>query len=240
MNVEEAEELLRNYLLNGLATEIFWADQSYALAEEIGTHAEQINAANFGELFGSLQMLLSERQTLAIVKIFDPAKQYPTRSIPGTLALLESNAEVWKVPDRQELQQVLIEAGSDSARVEQMTNADLTYAIISHYTTTLPDPKRGSPNNLSLSLSTLRQSRDKAIAHNEAIELSALQTSTWGEATSLIDYAKDFVATVGSGYLGLLFGEGSKDYILTTDARRTSIILRRLLKAAGIAADTFS
>jgi hypothetical protein len=144
------------------------------------------------------------------------------------------------VPNRQKLQQVLIEAGSDSARVEGMTSAELTYAIVSYFTHTLPDPKRQSPDNLSLSLSTLRQSRDKAIAHNEAIELSELQTSTWGEATSLIAYAKEFVATVGSGYLGLLFGEGSKDYILTTDARRTSIILRRLLKATGVAADTSS
>ncbi len=133
MNVEEAEEILKNYLLNGLATEIFWADQTYALTEEIGRRAEQINAANLGELFGSLQMLLSERQTLSIAKIFDPVKRYPTRSIPGTLALLESRAEIWKVQDRQKLQQVLIEAGSDRVRVEQMTNADLTYAIVSHY-----------------------------------------------------------------------------------------------------------
>jgi len=240
LNVEEAEVLLRNYLLSGLATEIFWADQTYALTEEIGRHAKQINAANFGELFGSLQMLLSERHTLSIVKIFDPAKQYPTRSIPGTLALLERNAEVWKLSDRQKLQQVLVEAGSDSARVEGMTGAALTYAIVGYFMRTLPDPKQQSPDNLSLSLSTLRRSRDKAIAHNEAIELSELQTSTWGEATLLIDYAKDFVATVGSGYLGLLFGEGSKDYILSTDARRTSIILRRLLKATGVAADTSS
>jgi hypothetical protein len=58
---------------------------------------EQVNAASFGELFGSLQLVLSERQTLAIVKIFDPVKQYPTRSILGTLNLLDSNAELWRV-----------------------------------------------------------------------------------------------------------------------------------------------
>ena len=61
--MDDAEELLRNYLLDGLATEILWADQTYALAEEIGRHAEQVNAANFGELFGSLQLALSERHT---------------------------------------------------------------------------------------------------------------------------------------------------------------------------------
>ena len=141
MKIEEAEVLLRNYLLNGLATEILWADQCYALAEEIGRHAEQINTATFGELFGSLQLVLSERHTLAIVKIFDPVKQYPTRSIPGTLTLLESNAELWRVHERQRLQQVLIEAGLESSHVEDMSNAELTHAIVARFRDTLPDPK---------------------------------------------------------------------------------------------------
>jgi hypothetical protein len=237
LNVDDAEELLRNYLLDGLATEILWADQTYALAEEIGRHAEQVNAANFGELFGSLQLVLSERHTLAVVKIFDPVKQYPTRSIPGTLTLLESNAELWRVHERQRLHQELIEAGLDSSHVEAMSSAELTRTIVARFRDTLPDPKRVSPDNLSLSLNILRQSRDKTIVHNEAIESSALQVPTWGEANSLANYAKEFVGTVGAGYLGLIFGEGSDDYIFTNESRRTSIALRRLLKAAGIAAD---
>jgi hypothetical protein len=94
-----------------------------------------------------------------------------------------------------------------------------------------------SPDKLSTSLSILRQSRDKTIAHNEAVDLSDLQTSTWGEAISLVNYAKGFVATIEAGYLGLLFGEASEDYVLMTDARRTSVALRCLLKAAGISPD---
>ena len=218
-------------------TEIFWADQTYALAEEIGKYVQRINVANFGELFGSLQLVLSERQTLAIVKIFEPAKDYPTRSVPGTLALIENNAELWNVHQRESLYQELIEAGLDSTRLERMDNAELTRAVVARFRDTLPDPKWVSLDNLSLSLSILRQSRDKMIAHNEAIEPSALQTPTWGEAISLANYAKEFVATLGAGYLGLLFGEGSKNYLLMNDARRTSIALRRLLKAAGIAPD---
>jgi hypothetical protein len=50
-------------------TELFWADQTYALAEEIGKYAQRINAADFGELFGSLQLVLSERQTLAMLTL---------------------------------------------------------------------------------------------------------------------------------------------------------------------------
>jgi hypothetical protein len=48
---------------------MFWADQTYALAEEIGKYAQGISAADFGELFGSLQLVLSERQTLAMLTL---------------------------------------------------------------------------------------------------------------------------------------------------------------------------
>jgi hypothetical protein len=184
-----------------------------------------------------LQLVLSERQTLAIVKIFEPAKDNPTRSIPGTLALLENYAERWNVHQRESLYQELIEAGLDSTRLERMDNAELTRAVVARFRDTLPDPKRVSLDNLSLSLSILRQSRDKMIAHNEAIEPSALQTPTWREAISLANYAKEFGATLGAGYLGLLFGEASENYLLKNDARSISIALPRLLKAAGIAPD---
>ena len=74
MNTAEAEELLKRYLLKGVGARIAYADLSYALAEEIREHAEQINGASFGELFGSLQVMLSDRQTLEATKLFDPEK----------------------------------------------------------------------------------------------------------------------------------------------------------------------
>lgn len=237
MRLKEAEERLQDYVRDGIAAEIFRADQAYSLAEEIGKYAEQINAANFGELFGSLQIILSDRHTLSVVKIFDPARNYPTRSIPGTLAILQSEAESWTVPEPRRLRQVLIDARLDSSNVERMNNIELTHAVVGHFRDTLPDPKRLNPDNLSLSLHALRQSRDKTIAHNEAISLSSLQTPTWGDATSLLNYAKQFVSTIGLGYLGLHFGESSDNYILTHDARRTSNGLRRLLRTAGITGD---
>jgi hypothetical protein len=83
-------------------------------------------------------------------------------------------------------------------------------------------------------LDVLRQSRDKVIAHNESVEKAALQMPTWGEATSLVNYAKDFVTTIGFGYLSIAFGRGSDDFRLTNDARRTSNSLRRLLKEASL------
>ncbi len=229
MNVGEAENRLRDYLFQGIGAEIFWADEAYALAEEIGKHADQINAAGFGRLFGSLLTILSDRQTLSVTKIFDPpSRTYPTRSIPATLDFLEAHAELWKIPQWHKLQETLLGGGLDSAYVEQLNNVELTRAIVAHY--------RAALAKLSPALEALLQSRNKTIAHNEAVDRSTLQHPTWGEALSLVNYAKDFVSTIGYGYLNTLFGQGSQDYIPTHEARRPSLALRRLLEAANISA----
>ena len=110
MEAEEAEKQLRDYLLNG--TEIFWAEEAYALAEEVSKHAQAIHAAGFTSLFGSLQVLLSDRQTLSVTKMFDQPKRYPTRSIPAILEFLKAHAGLWKVPERHVLHPTLIEAGA--------------------------------------------------------------------------------------------------------------------------------
>jgi hypothetical protein len=68
LNGEEATVRLREYLLNGIASEIRRAEEAYSLVQEIGKYAEEINSTNFGELFGSLQIMLSDRQTLSVVK----------------------------------------------------------------------------------------------------------------------------------------------------------------------------
>jgi hypothetical protein len=58
VEAEKAEKQLRDYLLNGIVREIFWAEEAYALAEEVSKHAQAIHAAGFTSLFGSLQVLL--------------------------------------------------------------------------------------------------------------------------------------------------------------------------------------
>src|SRR5215212_6995457 len=115
-----------------------------------------------------------------------------------------------------------------------MNNTELTYAICCYLRSTLSNTKRLEPGNPSHGLDAVARLSQQVIAHNEAIDSASFQSPTWGDATSLLNYAKQFVTTIGLGYLGLHFEDGSDSYSLSHGARRTSNSLRRLLRAADI------
>jgi hypothetical protein len=54
---------------------IFQADRAWALCRTTGTHAAEINAGNFGDLFATLQDALIDQFTLSLTKLFEPASQ---------------------------------------------------------------------------------------------------------------------------------------------------------------------
>lgn len=109
MDTDTAILKLKDYLLHGIAKDIFFADEAKSLAVVIGKHAETLNAQGFGHLFGSLQAAYSDRQTLCVTKVFDPeSKIYPTRSIPTILNIIENNATLWSLPQRHVLYKMLI------------------------------------------------------------------------------------------------------------------------------------
>ena len=57
----------------------------------------------------------------------------------------------------------------------------------------------------------------------------------WDETVALVNYAKNFVATIGWGYLGeFYYGENNDNFWATSNAKSTSISLRRLLRAAAL------
>jgi len=64
MNTQEAEERLKDYLLYGIQSELSWAKEARAVAVVIGKHSQRINSTRFAPLFGRLQEIFSERETL--------------------------------------------------------------------------------------------------------------------------------------------------------------------------------
>ena len=235
MNTHAAESRLEDYLLNGVAKEIFFADEAKSLVVEIGNSADLLNAQGFGHLFGSLQTAYSDRQTLCVTKMFDPESQRnPTRSIPAILNLIEYNASVWLLPQKHILHKTLIANGHNRQHIESLNNTHLSLATVTYFRSTLPQVERTMTCSLSRSLKALREARDKVIAHNEAIPQDARTYPTWGDAEALITYAKVFVVTISFGFLNLYMGEDADSYHPSLDAQGTTIALTRMLKKANL------
>ena len=114
-----------------------------------------------------------------------------------------------------------------------MNNEQLSLTIVSHFRNTLP--QNNGTDSLSLALIKIRDARNKSIAHNEAEAQNARTLPTWGEAEALVNYAKNFVTTMMLGFLNVRLGHRGS-YYATLDAGSTSIALKRLLKAADLAA----
>jgi hypothetical protein len=235
MDTKAAEELLNDYLMNGIVTEIFWADQAKAAAVLIGDHSVSINAEGFGEVFGHLQSILSERETMAVAKMYDPPdKRFPTRSIPAMLRLIEQYAGLWSLPQRHMLEHLMIDEGSDPSFVRGMSNQQIASDVAYHFNQTFPQKGKAGSCKLSAALEAVREARNKVLAHNEAIDKAARTLATWGDTKSLVDYAKDFACVIGFGFLGVYLGHGHVDYMLGHDARRFAFNLSQLLDRAQL------
>lgn len=202
MTTQEAEEKLENYLLYGLQAELHWAKEARTVAIVIGNHSEVINNTRFRTLFGRLQEIFSERETLSVAKIFDrPNRINAVRSISTTLILLEENVDLWNLQERDFLEDFLLENGY--GYMSEKTDREISIAVIEVFKTTLPLSAKKDSCQLSNSLDAILQSRDKVHAHNEAISASERTLPSWKDTQLLIDYAEDFIKTIIRGFLGI-------------------------------------
>lgn len=235
MKTTECEKTLNGYLMNGIVKELFFADQTKALTVTIGKHSSSINNNGFGDLFGSLQNILSDHQTLAVAKIYDPpSKKYPTRSIPAMLSLIEKHSDLWSLPQRHALEKLLINGGNDPAFIKGLNNRQLSLEVVSHFNNTMPHKDKVGYCSLSEALETVREARDKVHAHNEAVDKAARRLPTWAGVESLVNYAKDFACVIGFGFLSLYLGNQNKDYTLGRDARQLSRKMEKLIVLAKL------
>ncbi len=128
MSIEDSsnlkpEEKLENYLTYGILSEVIWAEEARALALVIGNHASKINHSEFRFLFGRLQDIFSERETLGVAKIFDkPDRNYPVRSVSSILNLIEDYSDLWTLSGKNNIETFLLAEGIDTKdRNEQRT-----------------------------------------------------------------------------------------------------------------------
>ncbi|MBT9140962.1 MAG: hypothetical protein DDT30_01548 [Dehalococcoidia bacterium] len=233
MNADEAKSALK-LEIEPLVANVFLADQAYYLLKTSGDFADDLNVANFGNLFGFLQSILSDTFILSVTKIFEKENtRYPTHSIPVVISLLEKNSDFLNIIEKYNFLRVLNDTGLRGSIPEGLQDSELTRRVAGYFRGSLPDISKKENCGLSLALDAAKSIRNKRIAHDEKVMANSLLPVTWKELNKLLAYARSFIGAIGWGYLSIAY-EANKEYILSRDAMHTSAAMRRLLKNAGI------
>ncbi len=229
-------EKLRDVVSKGIAIDIYFAEEALFLDEFIGANATSINDASFGQFFGSHQNLLGRELILATNRVFEHGNgRYSLRSIPGALKILEGNTGSIEIQNRTALIDYLV--GKEIGTFEELdchSDAQLTEQFVEHFRSRLPNVD--DAHELSPAIGKLKTVRDKRLAHHESVE-SDVSAATYAEIQQLLEIAKEFLSIMGSAYLSTAYQFDDGDFPLTSDARRSTTCLYRLLQQAGIEVD---
>jgi hypothetical protein len=228
---------LRDIVSEGLAIDIFEAEESIALSWMIGNNATEINKATFGAFFGSIQRIIGRHGVLAVSRLYEPySKRYPIRSIPAALKALREHAGVLKIEQKHVIGEKLHKDGFASRDLAGISDKEATLRLVESFEHGLPQISKAHIDDLSRMLEGVKEVRDKTIAHHEIVDAGKKPSATYAELDHLIEYAKNFACVVGAGYLSVMYGTAD-DYILTSDAKRASICLNRMLVKAAVIED---
>jgi hypothetical protein len=223
-----ATEKLEDILKNGLVTDVYRMERAYLLHREIGTHADALNSrqnGNFGEFFGVVQQALEAEASLAVARVYDKlSKRHPTRCLEATLNVLEKRGhelpEIREPFQTREALSVLLVGNAEVAESAEKGKDTFLKALVPAMRELLENPATVE------GVDRLKRLRDKRVAHNEAADVNG---PTWEDLGDLISYAKGFIGVVGWAFLGTAYVING-EYTLSSDARKPSICLARLVK----------
>jgi hypothetical protein len=218
-----------------VASLIFVADRSISIMQAAGEGAEAINATGLGDLFSSIHGALIDTAFLAIAKVFErPRPPYALWSLPALLSAIGENAERLPITDRAHGLTFLRELAPTSPISLTATDREITSALLRAMQAQLPDPSSTQLRPHDLALDALRQQRDKVIAHSEAIDHGTLLSASWQDLDNLLDLAKTHIDIIGRVFFRTVYMTDDKHYLLTDDAARAGMAMRRLLTKAGL------
>lgn len=148
----------------------------------IAEKSAEINKTSHRLILGRIQGILFNHLVLNISKLFDPpVSKYPVVSVPSILKYLNDNEGVLinsKLKDR--FDEFFRDKNSSNIVDDSAINSICTY-----YQQLIKDKQH--------ILKGIKSRRDKAIAHNEAIELDKLNTINWNDILELKRLAEEFM-----------------------------------------------
>jgi hypothetical protein len=227
--MSNAEEAVRDQV-EGILQNVFAADQSYSLAFCVGKHASALNAFRYGVAFRPIQDVLAQYFILSVTKLFEePNKRYSTRSIPTAIRILQRAADEITIHQKLAMLSRFARGGGDAGSLQDLSDEQITTAIISHYERLLPSKETVTGFAHWRTLHALKVQRDKVIAHNENTADLLFPRVDWGEAAALIRLAKSFVDVIITGYLGYILTDDNGNFMTSSEAEQPAKSLDKFL-----------
>lgn len=239
--MNEHRERLEDIIRQGVAVDLFHADEALSLDMFVGQRANEINKATFGAFFGSLQIILTRNLILHVARLYEQPKEptkrnpnpYLIRSIPAAIGILKAHGNSLAIEQRSSLISALARREAPRDELEKLSDRELTDYLVSfierRYSEAHPD---GVAN--SRVLEAIKTLRDKVVTHHEVIRPEDIPKPLYQEIEDLIELARTFVAAVGFGYLSIAYEADDGHYLMAGDARRSTTSLKRLLQAADV------
>lgn len=221
ISAEEALGIIEDILKNGLITDVFNAERYYTMYKILGDNTTAIRKSDeaIQSFFSTVWHISQDAGILALARVYDNVSRYETRSIPYLfkklkelapyLPSLEEDKQTLRLLKLYELDQACCDAVSDA------DGSKFPLEIVKYY-----EPR------LKESI-TLKEYRDKVIAHNEIVfEKPAL---TWEKFKELMKQTKQVIEIIGMAYFSSMY-QG----IITRDAERHAISTEVILRKLGV------
>lgn len=132
--MNEHREKLEDIIRQGVAVDLFHADEALSLDMFVGQHADEINKATFGVFFGSLQIILTRNLILHVAKMYEkPSKRHPTRSIPSAIVILKDHGDDLVIEQRPGLVAALARRGALPGEMKKLSDRELTNYLVTFF-----------------------------------------------------------------------------------------------------------
>ncbi len=219
-------EKLKQFVLHGLASDIFIAERAYESFVAIGKKGKQFKS-KYNPFFIAAQDAFKDQFLIAMARLFDkPSSRHETRCIRGLLNLLENNkSSLPAIQEPYNLAETMTHAGFDQTLIDQVlsggSDIEITEGIVKHFELLMESPTQARL------LKRLKELRDKRLAHNELVSAQGgsmketIDQITYQELFTLLSIAKNLLGVVGWAYMNTLFVIDG-EYHLTDDAKRAS------------------
>jgi hypothetical protein len=232
MTNQISQEELKEYVLHGLATDIFIAERAYELFVTIGKKGKQFDS-KYQEFFKASQGAFKDQFLLSLARLFDrPSTRNKIRCVQGLLNhLVDNKNRLPMIVEKYNLAETMKYSNFNPVAVEIVLSdgpdAQITESIQQHFHRLLE-----TQENLRL-LDKLKVLRDKRLAHNELVSLTgnemseAIDNVTFQELYTLLAIPKELLGVVGWAYMSMVFVHDGV-YHLSEDAKRASLKLTKL------------